>query len=642
MMRAGDLCPATHSGYRCMATLAFAGSGPGIGWSPQDLASAYGMTNPPATTATVAVVDAYWAPYVGSQLAGYCATFGNGCSAARLKVVDQRGHPITSSNHPPRQPADSVDRSGSGWAQETAMDVQMVAAICPTCTILLVSADSDDRGSNPAHAHDLETAVQKATALQAKYVSMSWGTDETRSAASYDKSVLGSTGVIYTAAAGDWAGDLPIWPAVSPRAVAVGGTRLARTDGAWRESAWSDGGSACASYEAQPAWQKAFGAITATCKKRAAVDLAVVGDPATGVAVCLNVGCTEWARMGGTSVGAPIVAAMYALAGNNTQAYAPYAHLVDMRDVTSGNNNPYVTGSCGLICTARSGWDGPTGLGSPRSLNAFAPGLVLRNPGPVTAQKGAAVNWDLSSSRVGWPATTTYLEAAGSTLAPGLSFNPSTGHITGRPTSIGSGYFTVTTSDGKSSTRIHWSVQNKVTIAKIKKHARAVGLKITPFRVHARDTTAGLKLAYRASHLPPGVHLNKASGRFTGKVKKVGTYHVVVTVKDSTGAVGTAKFTWRVNHRFVRTSPASISGGRWTGSTLSVITGILRRDTRSGAVLNPSVHYRWYVDGKPIKGATHRWLVVLRRYSGHKITVRYRAVRAGYSTYTRTISTRIN
>jgi hypothetical protein len=645
-VRPGALCPATRPGYRCMAQVAFASSGPSIGLSPRQLQAAYGLTGATAPGTTVAVVDAYRAPDVARQLDAYCSAFNLGCSSAQLRVMNQHGSeiwPQAAGSAPPRQPADAFDRSGSGWAQETAMDVQMVAAVCPSCNILLVSADSDDRGGSRAHGLDLETAVRIA-ARNANYVSMSWGTDETRAIDAYDKTVLGQPNVIYTAAAGDWAGDLPIWPAVSPRAVAVGGTRLTSTGGSWSESVWSEGGSSCALYERQPAWQRAFGAIGTACAKRAAADVAVVGDPATGVAVCLAVSfgtCVQWARVGGTSVGAPLVAAMYALAGNHTQRYAPYAHAADMRDVTRGSNALPRT-ACGLICTARAGWDGPTGVGSPRNLNAFRPGVVLRNPGPVTAWKGGAVNWDLSRSGVGWGAAAGYVQAPGSTLPAGTSFNATTGHVTGRPTAIGSGYLTVTTGDGHSSMRLRWTVRNRVTITEIRKRTHTVGKRIGGFSVHARDTTRGLALAFRAAHLPPGIHLNKATGRFTGKAKKAGTYHVVVTVRDTTGGTGSAKFTWRVNHRFVRTSATAISGGRWVGSTLSVITPTLRRDTKSGPVIHPTFRYRWYVDGKPIRRATHQWFTVPQRLRGHRISVRYRALRAGYTTYRKMISARIN
>jgi hypothetical protein len=74
-----------------------------------------------------------------------------------------------------------------------------------------------------------------------------------------------------------------------------------------------------------------------------------------------------WLVFGGTSVGAPLVAAAYALAGNGASAGAAYANAAWLNDVTSGSN-----GSCGTyLCNARPGYDGPTGLGTPSGTNAF-------------------------------------------------------------------------------------------------------------------------------------------------------------------------------------------------------------------------------------------------------------------------------
>ena len=72
--------------------------------------------------------------------------------------------------------------------------------------------------------------------------------------------------------------------------------------------------------------------------------------------------------LGGTSVGAPLVAAIYALKAD-TVSYGsdPYAHPADLFDVTAGRN-----GHCGsYLCTAGPGYDGPTGLGTPNGINAF-------------------------------------------------------------------------------------------------------------------------------------------------------------------------------------------------------------------------------------------------------------------------------
>ena len=78
-----------------------------------------------------------------------------------------------------------------------------------------------------------------------------------------------------------------------------------------------------------------------------------------------------WLVFGGTSVSSPIIASVYALAGNAgsvTSVSYPYSHRTGLFDVTSGSN-----GSCGgsYLCTAKVGYDGPTGLGTPKGTSSF-------------------------------------------------------------------------------------------------------------------------------------------------------------------------------------------------------------------------------------------------------------------------------
>jgi hypothetical protein len=115
-----------------------------------------------------------------------------------------------------------------------------------------------------------------------------------------------------------------------------------------------------------------------------------VADPATGVAVydtynscgsssyCdlllelgLASGADGWVEVGGTSASSPIIASVYALAGNaKTVTYGsyPYSHSASLYDVTSGSNG---TCSPAYLCTAETGYDGPTGLGTPNGTGAF-------------------------------------------------------------------------------------------------------------------------------------------------------------------------------------------------------------------------------------------------------------------------------
>jgi hypothetical protein len=108
--------------------------------------------------------------------------------------------------------------------------------------------------------------------------------------------------------------------------------------------------------------------------------VSAVADPSTGVWVYdSDVG--GWIVVGGTSVAAPVVGALYALAGNTASTTEmgslPYATPSALNDVTSGSN-----GSCGgsYLCTGAVGYDGPTGLGTPNGAAAFAPGGVVSAP----------------------------------------------------------------------------------------------------------------------------------------------------------------------------------------------------------------------------------------------------------------------
>src|SRR5205085_11904596 len=97
-------------------------------------------------------------------------------------------------------------------------------------------------------------------------------------------------------------------------------------------------------------------------------------------------GGTGWMRVGGTSAGTPMIAAIYALAGNGAGVYdasTAYTHRNQLNDVTAGTNDPYDPGLLGLglllthancgsyLCNAGPGYDGPTGLGTPSATGAF-------------------------------------------------------------------------------------------------------------------------------------------------------------------------------------------------------------------------------------------------------------------------------
>jgi subtilase family serine protease len=328
-------------------------STPPDGYGPAQFRGAYGLPSAAAQVQTIAIVSAYDNPTIEKDLAVYSKTFSlpncsskNGC----FRKVNGAGKnaPLPSSN--------------ALWALETALDVQVAHAVCSNCKILLVEANSSS-------VTDLVAAVDTAVKLGADVISNSWVVDEFRGETALD-SHFNRPGIAITAASGD-AGYGVSWPAASPYVTAVGGTTLELDSSNARlsETAWEMGGSGCSAYESKPSWQSDEG-----CAKRTVPDVAAVADPSTGAAVYDSYGYSGkrgWMKVGGTSVAAPLVAAVYALAGNADDVVAgshPYANSSSLFDVQQGTNG---TCSTTYLCTAAAGFDGPTGLGSPAGVAGF-------------------------------------------------------------------------------------------------------------------------------------------------------------------------------------------------------------------------------------------------------------------------------
>ena len=318
------------------------------GFGPTDLRNAYAITNT-GSRAIIAIVDAFGYPNAERDLGTYRAQFGlpacttaNGC----FTKVNQNG---VQGNYP---------KTDVGWSQETALDLDMVSAICSSCSILLVE-------SNDSSLQNLATAVRTATSFGAHAISNSYGGGEAGTTGV--EPAYNVNGIAITASSGDGGFGVE-FPASSPHVTAVGGTSLRRSTAArgWTETAWTGAGSGCSTVYAKPVWQTDTG-----CRRRTVADVSAVADPNTGVAVFAPVSATQsaWTVFGGTSVSSPIIAAIYGVNGAAVNhGNDPYNHTNALNDVTSGSN-----GSCGgtYLCTARPGYDGPTGLGTPKGSTAF-------------------------------------------------------------------------------------------------------------------------------------------------------------------------------------------------------------------------------------------------------------------------------
>jgi subtilase family serine protease len=338
------------------------------GFSPAQLRSFYGITSTGSTNTTVAIVDAMGYPNALAHLQNYRSTFGlpaiSACSTGAkpcLAVVNQNCQTTG-------LPATDV-----GWDQETALDLDMVSAMCPNCNILLVQGTSASFANLAAAANRAATCT--ATGQAPVAISNSYGGGEsgtTSFAASYIH-----TGITVTASTGDSAFAAgPQFPATATvgnnTVLAVGGTSV-HMGATPRETVWNDGGSGCSTVFAKPSFQNTT-AINALCSKRMEADISAVADPNTGVAVFAPTSTTAAAFQvfGGTSVSAPLIAGIVGSTGAGIATATVYsrqaANTALTFDVTSGSN-----GSCSPAgrCTAAKGFDGPTGIGTPVGSGAL-------------------------------------------------------------------------------------------------------------------------------------------------------------------------------------------------------------------------------------------------------------------------------
>jgi hypothetical protein len=420
---------------RSQPILAAAAAEGAFGLRPQDLHSIYQLPTTAPSTQTIAIVDAYADSTAEHDLGVYDQEFGlPGCNSANgcFRQVNQQG----STGDLPIATGKKEKEEADEWTLETSLDIEVAHAVCPSCQILLVEANS-------ASLSLLATAEQTAARLHATEISDSWGGPECSEGPRgrecvEDSPAFNQQGVVITAAAGDegyldWGAEessergYADYPASSPHVVAVGGTRLQLPLGAgatWTgETVWNGdgaGGGGCSVQFTAPPWQQSTPDwLSLECgTHRAVADVSADADPYTGVAVYDSTPILEegkerlgWATLGGTSLASPIIAATFALAGGagtnaggepvRYPARTLYENLAAtpglLHDVTKGSNgecqNPVDTqagplrgtSGCTLaeeaaqcsgkaVCLAGPGYDGPTGVGTPNGIAAFQPG----------------------------------------------------------------------------------------------------------------------------------------------------------------------------------------------------------------------------------------------------------------------------
>jgi subtilase family serine protease len=319
-------------------------SSPTHGLTPAQLRSAYGLPAYSGGTAAptgplVAVVAAFNDDKAESDLGTYRKQFGMA--------------PCTSANHcftrytmkadpsaPPPSPAPKKGTpDATTWADEIALDLAMVSAACPNCRILLVQALGQDLDS-------LADAVNYAASQNPVAISNSWGVAEgggnVPNIDADAQAAFNHPGIAITASAGDLGAGQVQFPASSPYVTAVGGTSLTAdptNPRGWTEKVWSGSGNGCSIMVGLPTWQTAAGG----CAARSVPDVSMLADSSLGVTV-FSAAENGWVTFGGTSVGAPFVAGLYAAANDygagTVGAPGIYANLGSLNPVSGTNGSP--------------------------------------------------------------------------------------------------------------------------------------------------------------------------------------------------------------------------------------------------------------------------------------------------------------
>jgi hypothetical protein len=306
---------------------------------------------------------------------------------------------------------------GGGGTAEADLDIEQAATQAPGASIISYEGPNDtDTG-----AYDTWYAIVHADAVQV--ISTSWGECEPLASEDGDLSSFptlfeeaAAQGQTVVAAAGDSGSEgcfaqngstsLEVdYPASDEDVTTVGGTELfspsdevtwnfCQTDEslpcAVDDGGMAAGGGGMSIYIQRPNWQPGVLEWTGSlppCGPSCREVPDISANAGVGMVVYAD---GSWAAGGGTSFAAPLVAGLVAdrndgcttSSGLWTPALyglaAEGAYGTALTDVTSGNND--MTGSNGGEYPATSGYDGATGLGSPRAAGLSCPEITSIQP----------------------------------------------------------------------------------------------------------------------------------------------------------------------------------------------------------------------------------------------------------------------
>jgi hypothetical protein len=360
-------CPAATGAPTCLALRVTPGGisplcspSSNCGFTAQQLEAASNITSKlgSGSGTIVAVIEAGDLAAASSDLATYRTQYGLG--TASFFKYNENGQ---QSNYPP-------SCGNYGWCLETDLDIDMVSAACPNCTIYLMEAKG---GISDFEKAEAEAVTLGATILSNSWICYgSWDCGDTNF-----PNYFNTAGIAYLASSGDAAYDNIGGPAALDTVLAVGGIQIGSSGSKFTYSLWNDAGAGCASSGVvgspgipKPSWQK-----DPDCSYRTVADVSFEAGCSPGVAVYIS-SYGGWTGVCGTSVASPFLAGVVALAGNAADLNGgKYAWTLKKKQHKNYFFHP--TGGCpspDYICgdgRYKKYYSGPSGWGSPNGVHGF-------------------------------------------------------------------------------------------------------------------------------------------------------------------------------------------------------------------------------------------------------------------------------
>jgi hypothetical protein len=282
--------------------------------------------------------------------------------------------------------------------------------------------------------------------------------------------------------------------------------------------------------------------------------------------------------------------------------YSTAKAFVGSENFSSGSLNDnrelgMITTDSGVVTGLETTFDGDFSGSDNNKVSIFSPGTQ-------TTPVGGSVYLQMQ----GEDTCTGSLSYKASGLPAGLSISSTTGVISGTTKTAGTSSVTVTGTDStgpSGSATFTWNIgttSNTVTVTNPGSQTGAVGAAVS-LQIAATDSASGQTLTYSANGLPAGLSISATTGLISGTPTTAATSSVTVTATDTTGASGSAAFSWTI-------SAASGCGAQQLIQNGGFATGSLTPWTASSGVLTAAS------SSHPSYPSTDPYLAWIDGYSG--------------------------